>query len=91
MTLAWNNDVKCLGATPSGRANASVVPHKRSAIVYAARSARMSPLTASRSFGGLTCSGPSNEMFMVDMEQFVWRAPLQHVRAAHMLPRALTL
>ena len=32
-------------------------------------------------YGGLTCSGPSNEMFMVDTEQFVWRAPLQHVRA----------
>jgi hypothetical protein len=33
-----------------------------------------------RRYGGLTCNGPSNEIFMVDMEQLVWRAPLQHVR-----------
>lgn len=62
MALMWTNDLKCLGATPSGRSNASIVQYKRNAIVY----------------GGLTCNGPSNEIFMVDMDQLVWRAPLQH-------------
>ncbi len=35
MALMWCNDLKCLGAAPSGRTNASIVQYKRNAIVYA--------------------------------------------------------
>ena len=43
MALMWTNDLKCLGATPSGRSNASIVQYKRNAIVYAGPFAIASP------------------------------------------------